>query len=78
MAVSTKLALRISAMASKVADLMGNLNEASPSTVKQLSTKSWFSIKKAEHILGWKPEVSFEDGMKVTHEWAQEQGLLGK
>ena len=78
LAVSTKLALRISAMASKVADLMGNLNEASPSTVKQLSTKSWFSIKKAEHILGWKPEVTFEDGMKVTREWAQEQGLLGK
>jgi nucleoside-diphosphate-sugar epimerase len=57
---------------------MGNLNEASPSTVKQLSTKSWFSIKKAERILGWKPEVSFEEGMKVTHEWAKEQGLIKK
>ena len=78
MLVSTKLALRISAIASKVADLMGNLNEASPSTVMQLSTKSWFSIKKAERILGWRPEFSFEDGMKVTHEWAQEQGLLSK
>jgi nucleoside-diphosphate-sugar epimerase len=78
MAVSTKLALKISAMASVVADLMGNLNEASPSTVKQLSTKSWFSIKKAERILGWKPEVTFEEGMKLTREWAQNQGLLGK
>ena len=57
MLVSTKLALRISSIASKIADLMGNLNEASPSTVMQLSTKSWFSIKKAEHILGWRPEV---------------------
>jgi nucleoside-diphosphate-sugar epimerase len=44
----------------------------------QLSTKSWFSIKKAEHILGWRPEVSFEEGMKTTHEWAKEQGLLNK
>jgi nucleoside-diphosphate-sugar epimerase len=78
MAVSTKPALRISAMASVVADLMGKLNEASPSTVKQLSTKSWFSIKKAERILGWKPEVTFEEGMKLTREWAQNQGLLGK
>lgn len=78
MLVSTKLALRVSAIASKVADLMGNLNEASPSTVMQLSTKSWFSIQKAERILGWRPEVSFEDGMKATHKWAQEQGLLGK
>jgi nucleoside-diphosphate-sugar epimerase len=30
-------------------------------------------------ILGWKPEVSFEEGMKVTHEWAKRfQGLLEK
>ena len=78
MLVSTKLALRVSAIASKVADLMGNLNEASPSTVMQLSTRSWFSIKKAERILGWRPEVSFEQGMKTTHEWAKEQGLLKK
>ena len=78
MLVSTKLAIRISSIASKIADLMGNLNEASPSTVMQLSTKSWFSIKKAERILGWRPEVSFEDGMKATHQWAQEQGLLTK
>mgnify|MGYP005643577421 CR=1 FL=1 len=78
MLVSTKLALRISSIASTVANLMGNLNEASPSTVMQLSTKSWFSIKKAEHILGWRPEVSFEEGMKTTHEWAKEQGLLNK
>jgi nucleoside-diphosphate-sugar epimerase len=78
MLVSTKLALRISSIASTMANLMGNLNEASPSTVMQLSTKSWFSIKKAEHILGWRPEVSFEEGMKTTHEWAKEQGLLKK
>ena len=76
--VSTKFALRVSGIASKVADLMGNLNEASPSTIMQLSTKSWFSIKKAERILGWKPEISFEDGMKSTHEWAKEQGLIKK
>jgi nucleoside-diphosphate-sugar epimerase len=57
---------------------MGNLNEASPSTVVQLSTKSWFSIKKAERILGWRPEVSFEDGMTASHKWAKESGLLGK
>ena len=76
--VSTKLALKISAMASKLADLTGTLNEASPATVVQLSTKSWFSIKKAEHILGWKPEVSFEEGMEISKKWALDQGLLNK
>ena len=78
MVVSTNLALKISALASKLANLTGNLNEASPSTVKQLSTKSWFSIKKAERVLGWRPEISFEEGMKMTHEWARKKGLLGK
>ena len=55
---------------------MGMPNEASPASVMQLSTKSWFSRKKAEQILGWKPEVSFEDGMQITREWAIKEGLL--
>ena len=76
MLVSTKVALRVSAIASKVADLMGNLNEASPATVAQLATKSWFSIKKAERILGWKPEISFEEGMKHSHQWAKDNNLV--
>ena len=76
MLVSTKVALAVSAIASKVADLMGNLNEASPATVAQLATKSWFSIKKAERILGWKPEISFEEGIKRSHQWAKDVNLV--
>jgi len=78
MLVSTKVALRVAAIASKVAELMGNLNEASPATVLQLATKSWFSIKKAERILGWKPEIPFDEGMKRSKQWADDNGLLGK
>ena len=76
MLVSTKVALAVSAIASKVADLMGNLNEASPATVAQLATKSWFSIKKAERILGWKPEIAFEEGIRRSHQWAKEKNLV--
>ena len=76
MLVSTKVALAVSAIASKVADLMGNLNEASPATVAQLATKSWFSIKKAERILGWKPEISFEEGIKRSRQWAKDKNLV--
>jgi nucleoside-diphosphate-sugar epimerase len=76
--VSTKLALKVAAITSTVANLMGNLNEASPATVAQLATKSWFSIKKAEHILGWKPEISFDEGMQRSKKWASDNGLLDK
>jgi nucleoside-diphosphate-sugar epimerase len=76
MQVSTKMALRISAIASTVADWTGKLNEASPATVLQLSTKSWFSIDKAKRILDWAPEVSFDEGMRRSHAWAKEQGLV--
>jgi nucleoside-diphosphate-sugar epimerase len=44
--------------------------------VAQLATKSWFSIKKAERILGWKPEISFEEGIKRSHQWAKDKNLV--
>ena len=76
MVVSTKLALFAAAAATRIANLTGGVNEASTSTVTQLCTKSWFSITKAERILGWKPEVSFEEGIERSKVWAQGQGLI--
>lgn len=76
MLVSTKLALFAAAAATKIANLTGGVNEASTATVTQLCTKSWFSIAKAERILGWKPEVSFDDGIERARIWALEQGLI--
>ena len=78
MLVSTRLAMIAAAVATKLADLTGGVNEASTATVAQLSTKSWFSIEKAQRILGWAPEVSFEEGMERSKQWATEQGLLKK
>jgi nucleoside-diphosphate-sugar epimerase len=76
MVVSTKLALFAAAAATKIANLTGGVNEASTATVTQLCTKSWFSIAKAERILGWKPEVSFDEGIERSRLWAAEQGLI--
>ena len=78
MVVSTRLALIAASLATKLAYLTGGVNEASTATVAQLSTKSWFSIEKAQRILGWAPEVSFEEGMARSKQWATEQGLLKK
>jgi len=76
MVVSTKLALFAAAVATKIANLTGGVNEASAATITQLCTKSWFSIAKAERILGWKPEVSFDEGIERSRLWAAEQGLI--
>jgi nucleoside-diphosphate-sugar epimerase len=76
LALPTGLALAGAAMATKIASLTGGINEASTATVLQLSTKSWFSIAKAERILGWTPQVAFDDGMQRSKLWAQEQGLV--
>tara|TARA_B110000046_G_C13021971_1_gene411728 strand:- start:2266 stop:3243 length:978 start_codon:yes stop_codon:yes gene_type:complete len=76
MVVSTKLALFAAAAATKMANLTGGVNEASTATVTQLCTKSWFSIAKAERILGWKPEVSFDEGIERSRLWAAQQGLI--
>jgi nucleoside-diphosphate-sugar epimerase len=76
MVVSTKLALFAAATATRIANLTGGVNEASTATVTQLCTKSWFSITKAERILGWKPEVSFEEGIERSKMWAQGHGLI--
>jgi UDP-glucose 4-epimerase len=35
--------------------------------------RSYFNHSKAEHILGWKPEVTFEDGVKATVNFFKEQ-----
>ena len=78
MLVSTRLALIAATLATKLADLTGGVNEASVATVAQLSTKSWFSIEKAQRILGWAPQVSLKDGMAHSQQWANDQGLLKK
>ena len=74
--VPTSLALFAAATASKIAGVTGGVNEASTATVRQLSTNSWFSIAKAERLLGWKPEVSLNTGMQASQEWAKSQGLI--
>lgn len=74
--VSTALAMLAASAATKIADLTGGVNEASTATVAQLSTRCWFSIDKAERILGWKPEMSLDSGMQASHEWAKAQGLI--
>jgi len=43
--------------------------------VNRYSHKTLFSIDKAKQVLGYSPR-SFEDGMKITHEWLKHHGYI--
>jgi len=60
----------------RVGRLFGHRSEGSGASVLQLTSKAWFSIKKADALLGWRPEVALDEGMKRSQAWAREQGLL--
>ena len=60
----------------RVRNALGQRTEGSGASVLQLTSKAWFSIKKAQALLGWKPEISLAEGMNRSKAWASEQGLL--
>jgi UDP-glucose 4-epimerase len=48
--------------------------KSAPSSVRSSVTKQLdFSIAKAEKMLGWKPEVSIEEGIRRLLEWRKAQ-----
>ncbi|MFM7141626.1 MAG: NAD-dependent epimerase/dehydratase family protein [Alphaproteobacteria bacterium] len=54
----------------------GVRSEASGASVLQLTSRAWFSIRKAGEVLGWRPEIALADGMRDAEAWARAQGLL--
>ena len=76
MTVPTPVALFLSTITTLIFNFFGKLNEASPATVDQLSTKSWYSIQKARDLLGWEPKVKLDEGMAISEKWARNQKLI--
>lgn len=56
--------------------LLGRRSEGSGASILQLTSRAWFSIRKAGELLDWRPEVGLEDGMRRSENWAREKGLL--
>lgn len=56
--------------------LVGRRSEGSGASILQLTSRAWFSIRKAGELLDWRPEIGLEDGMRRSESWAREQGLL--
>lgn len=72
----TPVALALAVPTSRVMELLGIRTEGSVASIRQLTSRAWFSIRKAEAVLGWRPEISLDEGMRRSHEWAAQSGLL--
>jgi nucleoside-diphosphate-sugar epimerase len=44
--------------------------------VRFLTRKACFSIEKAKRELGYQPQISLDEGMKLTEQWLREAGYL--
>jgi nucleoside-diphosphate-sugar epimerase len=72
----TPVVWAVAEASSRLLQRFGIRSEGTGASVRQLTSRAWFSIAKAEALLGWKPEVGLEEGMRRSEAWAREQGLL--
>lgn len=62
-----------------VATPLGLLGDRSPltrRTLEYVTHPGTYSIAKAARLLGWRPAVGLDDGMRRTEQWLRESGLL--
>ena len=47
-------------------------------TLEYVTHPGTYSVAKAAHLLGWRPAVSLDDGMRLTEAWLRAEGLVGE
>lgn len=72
----TALARRLAAVAGWGVRVAGGDTEASATAVDYLCRRGSYSIDRARRELGFQPTVELEEGMRRTHRWLGEAGLL--
>jgi nucleoside-diphosphate-sugar epimerase len=75
-AIGTPAAILLAECARVMVQFFGGSTELGKGTINMLSRKSGYSIEKAGRLLGYRPQVELEEGMKRTGEWVSEQGLV--
>lgn len=60
------------------AALRGKKTGLNRAAVKALRSSNSFSNQKAQTLLGWRPKVDFETGMRLTEAWLNAEGYLEK
>ncbi|MFC1996106.1 NAD-dependent epimerase/dehydratase family protein [Chloroflexota bacterium] len=74
--LSTPVAIAIAEIARLVFKLLGRQTEMGRGVMEMLSKKNTVSNAKAQQLLGWRPQVDLEEGMRRTEIWLGEQGIL--
>lgn len=72
----TPLARRLAAVAGWGVRIAGGDTEASATAVDYLCRRGSYSIDRARRDLGFQPAVGLDEGMRRTHRWLGEAGLL--
>jgi nucleoside-diphosphate-sugar epimerase len=58
--------------------LMGERAPLSRRTLEYVTHPGTYSVAKADRLLGWRPDVDLDEGMRRTEVWLREQGLLDR
>jgi nucleoside-diphosphate-sugar epimerase len=74
--MSTGLAVFLAEAGRRLLQLFGRQTELGRGTMDMLSRKAGYSIEKARALIGYQPEISVEEGMRRTREWAENAGLV--
>lgn len=70
------LAIVVTESAKNILQLAGKPTELGRGALDILSRKGTYSIDKARHILGYKPKVNLDAGMRQTELWLRQQSLI--
>jgi len=68
--------LRVSDAMYRLARTFGTVTELCPASVYMIAKPGGYSIEKARRLLGYEPEVDFEEGMQRTIGWLRANGYL--
>jgi nucleoside-diphosphate-sugar epimerase len=56
--------------------LLGDRAPLSRRTLEYVTHPGGYSSARAERLLGWRPRVDLDEGMRRTEQWLREEGLL--
>jgi nucleoside-diphosphate-sugar epimerase len=58
--------------------LRGSAPEVTPAAIRYLSRSGTYSIEKARTVLGYRPAIDLDEGMRRCEEWLRAEGVLGR